>query len=228
MSESSAVPAPGGPAPDTPDPLLWDRVTTVLRDWILDGRLHPGDRLVERTIAEELGVSRLPVRDAINILKGEGLLTSRPRQGVTVRRITHREVVEIFEVRLALEVLAARLAADRARPEDVAELRALVVSARTSLEAGETVTLDHANNAIHDKIVEIADNDVLSTVLAPLKGRLGWLLRQNGRPELIHAEHGEICEAIASHDVELAGELAVRHVETSRAVAMAVLSDLAG
>lgn len=101
-----------------------DRVTRTLRDQILDGVRAPGSKLVERELAAELGVSRLPVRDALKDLVNEGLVTPRPRSWAVVREFTASDVEDLDEVKAALEMLAFRLAAQRRTRAGLARLRA--------------------------------------------------------------------------------------------------------
>lgn len=99
-----------------------ERVTADLRQEIIAGSLRPGDRLVERELAERFGVSRVPVREAIRALVAEGFVHFETPRRTVVRRLTPHDVKELFELREALEVYAAGLAASRATPQDLAEV----------------------------------------------------------------------------------------------------------
>lgn len=113
-----------------------ERVLAGLRQEIISGTLRPGDRLVERELADRFGVSRVPVREAIRALVTEGFVHFETPRRALVRRLTRDDVRELFELREALEVYAAGLAAARATPEDLAETEKLLASAAAATEAG--------------------------------------------------------------------------------------------
>jgi DNA-binding GntR family transcriptional regulator len=204
---------------------LRDQVRDVLRDRILSGVLPPGTRITERAVAEDLGVSRIPVRDALNMLKGEGLVTDIPRRGVIVTAMSAKDAEELFDVRTALEVLSVRLATERATAEEVAELREVLEAARTAMEAEDATLVAGCNQALHDKITAIAHNDLLASTLAPLEARLHWLLRQNDDPDELFREHEQLVEAIASGDAAKAEAVSLQHVNTSRRLVFRLLFD---
>lgn len=214
-----SLPPPGPdllPALGSAHRSLRDQVADVVRERIVGGDLPPGTRLVERVLAEGLGVSRVPVRDALNLLKGEGFVTQEPRRGVVVARLLRKDIEELFDVRLALEVLAVRLATERATPDELKALKKALSRSAKALKANDTATLGHTNQAFHDAITAMAHNDLLISLLEPLEGRLHWLLRQNNNPRPLHREHVALYESIASGDSDLAGRVAAQHVRTSR------------
>lgn len=204
---------------------LRDQVRDVLRDRILTGELPPGTRITERAVAEDLGVSRIPVRDALNMLKGEGLVTEVPRRGVIVTAMSAKDAEELFDVRTALEVLSVRLATERAKPQELAELRGVLEQSRAALTAGDHQVLAGCNQTLHDTITRIAHNDLLASVLSPLEARLHWLLRQNNDPQELFREHEALVEAIASGDPEKAAAMSLEHVNTSRRLVFRLLFD---
>lgn len=196
---------------------LRDQVRQELHARIADGRLRPGDRIFEQELAAELGISRVPVREAIRMLQSEGFVDVLPRRkGVFVRGLDREQVRELFEVREALEVSAARLAAERADPGGVAQLAQLARQARSAHEAGDVEAMSSTNASFHDKLVALAGNSLLASMLEPLHGRLAWLFRMNLEPERVCAEHEELQAAIAAGDVAMAAEVAQRHVLSSR------------
>ncbi|KAB2362945.1 GntR family transcriptional regulator, partial [Actinomadura montaniterrae] len=113
------------------------RVARLIRDDILDGVRPPGDRLVERDLADELGVSRVPVRDALKTLVSEGLVTLRPRTWAVVREFTASDIADLREVRSALEVLTFKLAAQRHTRAGLARLRAALDAELAAARAGD-------------------------------------------------------------------------------------------
>lgn len=194
------------------------QVADILRDRILEGKLTPGQRLVERTLASELGVSRIPVRDALNILRGEGFVTAFPNRGMLVTPMSRQDIEELFEVREALEVLAARRATENATPEELDRLAEALARSEEAAARSDARAVGRCNQDFHDLLTASAHNTLLTSLMVPLEGRLHWLLRQNDDPALLHTEHVELLKAIRSGDPELAAQRALSHVCTSRKI----------
>ncbi|MFI8893000.1 GntR family transcriptional regulator [Streptomyces paradoxus] len=192
-----------------------ERVTADLRQEIIAGSLRPGDRLVERELAERFGVSRVPVREAIRALVAEGFVHFETPRRTVVRRLTPTDVKELFELREALEVYAAGLAASRATPEDLAEVQALIDRAATATEAGDAEVITDVNSRLHDRIIAMAGNSLLTEALEPVAGRLRWMTRRNEEWPQLLVEHRELYEAIASGDPDRARAHALTHVRTN-------------
>lgn len=193
-------------------------LVSILRDRILHGDLTPGQRLVERTLASELGVSRIPVRDALNILRGEGFVSALPNRGMTVTALSPQDVEELFEVRESLEVLAVRRATERATPDEIDRLEQSIAASEAAWERSDTDAVGRCNQEFHDLLWKMAHNSLLSSLMEPLEGRMHWLLRQNDDPRRLQAEHVAILAAIRSGDAELAARSALDHVQTSREI----------
>lgn len=196
------------------------RVREELRERILTGRLRPGDRLVERELAEDLGVSRVPVREAIRSLEAEGFLVVQSPRRVVVRQLARVDVEELFDVREALEGLAAGLAASRAGAAERKQLERTLADAARATARGDAARITVLNSRFHDEIVTIAGNALLSTMLQPLEGRLRWLTSQNEHWAELLDEHRRLYEAIASGDAERAKASAVEHVRVNREVTL--------
>ncbi|WP_217235636.1 GntR family transcriptional regulator [Streptomyces sp. AC555_RSS877] len=192
-----------------------ERVLATLRQEIIAGGLRPGDRLVERELAERFGVSRVPVREAIRALVTEGFVHFETPRRAVVRRLTPNDVKELFELREALEVYAAGLAAARATPDDLAEVQALLDLAAAATEAGDAEAITDVNSRLHDRLVAMADNSLLINALEPVAGRLRWMTRRNEEWPQLLVEHRELYEAIASGDPERARAHALAHVRTN-------------
>lgn len=202
---------------------LREQVTDHLRAQIASGTIRPDTRLVEQELADRLGVSRVPVREALRKLETEGLVSRLPRRGVVVSSMTRADLDNLFDVREALEVQAARLATQRARPEELEELAEVVRRANEALSQDDTEAFVEMNDRFHDLVIAMAHNPVLRQVLEPLQGRLRWILRQNRNPELVCREHEDLCEAIASGKPARAVKVATTHVRTSREMAVSTL-----
>lgn len=196
---------------------LRDQVRDAMHARIAEGRLRPGDRLFEQDLAAEFGTSRVPVREAIRMLQSEGFVEVRPRRrGVFIRTLDQRETEELFDVREALEVLAARLAADRAQPGEVTRMGELAGQARQAFESGDIDGMSTANAAFHHELVILSGNELLASMLEPLHGRLAWLFRLNMEPERVCGEHEQLHAAVAEGDAAQAAEVARQHVHSSR------------
>ncbi|TXS45396.1 GntR family transcriptional regulator [Streptomyces sp. uw30] len=192
-----------------------ERVLATLRQDIIAGRLRPGDRLVERELADRFGVSRVPVREAIRALVAEGFVHFETPRRTVVRRLTPADVKELFELREALEVYAAGLAASRATQEDLAELRELLRTAASATEAGDAERITDVNTRFHNRILAMAGNSLLTSVMEPVDGRLRWLTRQNEEWPQLLTEHQELYEAIASGDPARARAHTLSHVQAN-------------
>lgn len=204
---------------DHPDESLSQSIYLLLRRRIIAGELQPETRLRERELAEDLSVSRVPVREAILRLEGDGLVTSAPRRGAMVARLTLIDVAELFDARLALEVQTTRLAARRAAGgADAGRLRHAIERAETVLESGDPDLVNECNAAVHDEIVALADNSLVAALMRPITGRDRWIFRllRNRDPHDTCREHQELYSAIAAGEVDLAAALAHAHVERGR------------
>ncbi|MCW2872838.1 GntR family transcriptional regulator [Actinacidiphila oryziradicis] len=202
-----------------------ERVLAQLRDGIIAGRLRPGDRLVERELADRYGVSRVPVREAIRALVTEGFVVAESPRRVVVRQLSRSDVDELFELREALEVFATGLAAERASSGDIDELHEILERAARATENLEAEEITELNTRFHDRIVAMAGNKLLAAALEPVEGRLRWLTRQNVEWPKLLDEHRRLLEAIASNDPERAKACALGHVRANRLVTVRLLFD---
>jgi DNA-binding GntR family transcriptional regulator len=175
-----------------------------LRDAIVSGRLHPNERLIETDLARELGVGRSAVRTALVRLEQEGLVEHERNRGARVRLIGKDEAVEILEARAVLEGLAARQAADRARPRDIRDLRAILAQMRALLDTGELLRASDQNAVLHGKLLEIAGHDTAQRLISALKSQLVRFQYRTillpGRSDRSFAEHQAVVDAIAAGD----------------------------
>jgi len=200
------------------------RVTRILRDDIILGRRAPGSRLVERDIAAELDVSRLPVREAIRTLVGEGVVVARPRTWAVVREFTHRDIRDFGEVREAIETLIFVFAAERHTPQGIARLRAAYERERAAADAGLAEAARIAAGEFHEIAAELAANEMLGELIAVFVTRLRWLFGQHDDLLAMAEEHRIILEAVAARDVEALREIIPRHLTSGQAAAERRLS----
>ena len=204
------------PAPSTNGQPLRDTVREHIRRGIADGRWLPGSRLVERDLADEFRVSRVPVREALQMLEREGFVELLPRRGAVVRMLTPEVVSDLFDIRQALEVLAARCAAERIDDAGLERLHGVLLEGRQALEAGDQAWRGSANTAFHETVLDLAGNQSLRDLLEPLSGRLTWLFRQTRDHARVQAEHEQLYAALSARDAELAVAVALAHVRASR------------
>lgn len=193
---------------------LRDIVCDAIRDRITAGEHRPGERLIEDRLADDLGVSRNPVREALRVLEVEGYVELIPRRGAVVATLSRGAVEDIFEVRSALEALGARLAARRATPARVAALGQVLDESDRALAGGDVRRLPTLNTRFHELVLETAGNELLRETMTPLRGRMQWIFSRTvaGRAPHSLAEHRALYEAVAAGDEERAAALAVAHV----------------
>lgn len=211
-------------------PTRADQLRRTLEEDIFSGRVKPGDRLDEQSLAQRFGVSRTPVREALRQLSASGLIEVRPRQGAVVAVITLPRLIEMFEVMAELEGMCARLAARRMTE---AERKAIVALVDDADDFAEKVDLEgyYVNNRqFHDAIYAGSHNHVLEEMTRGLHHRTAPYRRhQLNRPGRIHeslAEHKLVVEAILSGDAEAAGRAMHRHVNVQGDVFADFLSTL--
>ena len=200
---------------------LRDVVFNTLRKAILKGELKPGERLMEIALAERLGVSRTPVREAMRKLELEGLVVMIPRRGAQgVANITEKDLNDVLEVRMALENLSIENACKKMTEEQLAELKKAAKVFEATMEDGNLVKLAEADVAFHEVIYQSSDNRRLNQVLNNLREqiyryRVEYLKEEETR-KLLVKEHDEIYEAIRNRDVKTAQEISYQHIENQR------------
>jgi len=187
-----------------------------LRDAIVAGRLQPNERLVEAELIELLGVSRTAVRTALVRLAQEGLVVHERNRGARVRYVDETEAVEIVLARAALEALAVRQAAERATPEDVEELRAILGEMRARLDEGDLLGASDENAVLHSKLLELSGNQTVIRLVGGLKSQLVRFQYRTilvpGRSARSFEEHSAIVDAVAAGDADEAEAAMRRHL----------------
>ncbi|MBT9177224.1 MAG: HTH-type transcriptional regulator LutR [Firmicutes bacterium] len=199
---------------------LRDIVFEHLRTAIIAGALKPGERLMELQLAEDMGVSRTPVREAIRKLELEGLVSMVARRGAYVSDLSIRDIAETFEVRAALESLAAGLAAERIVPEELEKLERVLVEIG-ACELGDDiermVLLDEEFHAL--LLFAATRNSKLSQIISNLREQITRFRRSSlstpGRIKAVFHEHKSIVEAISDRNSALAQALAKEHIENA-------------
>jgi DNA-binding GntR family transcriptional regulator len=193
---------------------LHDQVISELRQAILSGKLKPGERLVEGRLADELGVSRNPVREAIRALASEGLIEVTARRGATVATMTEQEARETIEVRALLEGHNARLAARRQDKQIIKRIEAVLNKGTAAVAAKRFEQLFDLNQQFHRELAAAGQNTVLGDLLQKLRERTAMLFSPTNpaRQARNWEEHAAILRAIIEADERTAATLAAEHV----------------
>ncbi|MCR5295748.1 MAG: GntR family transcriptional regulator [Lachnospiraceae bacterium] len=198
---------------------LREVVFLTLRGEILRGELSPGERLMEIALAEKLGVSRTPIREAIRMLEREGLVVMKPRRGAQVAKISVQELNDVLEIRKCLETLATRKVCERMEKEELERMReaAAVFENLVASEQEDLAALAEADVNFHDTIYQGAGNRRLIQMLGNLREqmyrfRIEYLKEKDVRRKLAD-EHKRILDAVAARNSEEAVRLIEEHID---------------
>lgn len=206
---------------------LRDVVFNTLRQAILRGELKPGERLMEIQLANKLGVSRTPIREAIRKLELEGLVLMIPRKGAEVADISEKSLRDVLEVRKALEELAVKLTCDKIKSAQIRELRQAAEEFRRTLKSNDITQIAEADVRFHDVLYEATDNQKLVQLLNNLREqmyryRIEYLKRQEAYPQLL-TEHEEIIRRIENREKDEAVEIVCKHIDNQVEAVMDVI-----
>lgn len=196
---------------------LREIVFESLREAIINGHLEPGERMMEIQLADEMGVSRTPVREAIRKLELEGFVVMIPRKGAYVAGISLKDIADVFEIRAALESLAAALAAERITEEELEALERSLVKVGECTEANDLEALITVDTDFHDILYKASRNERLVQIVSNLREQIQRFrmtsLSQPGRMKDALEEHRKLVEALSERNIELARTLAREHIE---------------
>ncbi|HIS33102.1 MAG TPA: GntR family transcriptional regulator [Candidatus Limivivens intestinipullorum] len=199
---------------------LRDVVFNTLRQAILKGELKPGERLMEIQLAQRLGVSRTPVREAIRKLELEGLVLMIPRKGAEVAQITRQDLEDVLEVRAALEELAVKDACLHITDEEIKKLRKASEEFQKTLKTNDLVASAQADMEFHEVIYNAADNRRLVQILNNLREQMYRYrmeyLKDERTHQVLSREHEAIRKALEAHDVEKAAAAMNIHIENQK------------
>lgn len=202
----------------TPAVNLVGQVTHLLRQDIIEGDLAPGERLTEARLSERYGVSRVPVREALRTLEGEGFIAAdRPRTR-TVAVLGEQDARDLFTVRTTVEGLTAARAASEIGPEGLRALRSILAAGQEALAQGRTELLPQLNTDLHRAIAEASASPMLVALFNQISGKIAWVYRGTieTRAASSWAEHAEIVRAVVDRDPDRARALMVDHIDRSR------------
>ena len=198
---------------------LREVVYETLREAIKTLALTPGERLMEIQLAEELGVSRTPVREAIRKLELERFVVMIPRRGTYVANLSLKDINEVFEIRAALDALAAGLAAERITEEELEQLERLLVEISDHIDQHDNVKIVATDEAFHDILYRASRNERLVGIIYNLREQFSRFrsvsINYPGRLQNTLEEHRQLVEAIALRDADLAQQKAREHIENA-------------
>jgi DNA-binding GntR family transcriptional regulator len=185
---------------------MTDRLREAIEEEITTGKLLPGSRLDEAELAKRFNVSRTPIREALNLLLGEGLIETRPRRGVVVTRVTPQRLIEMFEVMAELEVMCAQLAARRMSEDELAAIEGAHAACEGAVAARDADAYFYANERFHYAIYTASHNSFLFEQAASLQRKLRpyrrLQLRVRNRIQRSFEEHQAIVDALREGDAE--------------------------
>ena len=196
---------------------LRDVVFHTLRDSILKGELEPGERLMEIHLANKLGVSRTPIREAIRMLEQEGLAVTYPRRGAQVAKMTEKDLQDVLEIRDALDELAAKSASKNITPEAISELKETMTAFKEAAYRGDVREVAAADEKFHNIIYQAADNPKLLVIIHNLKEQMYRYryeyVKDNANYERILKEHEEIILGLEKKDAGYVRERMHAHLK---------------
>jgi DNA-binding GntR family transcriptional regulator len=190
-------------------------VCAAVRRRIIVGQYSPGERLTEDALAEEYKVSRIPVREALRVLASEGFVRVRPYYGTFVAELSAGDADDLLEVRAALEPLAARLAAERRTPEQLAELRRIVAEGSEATKERRYDDVAVLNGRFHEVLGAASGNANLRGFIRELRDKIDWVYSADVRRRARDSwgEHIGIVDAIDRRDAATAARLVLEHIE---------------
>jgi DNA-binding GntR family transcriptional regulator len=206
---------------------LREQVVTLVRDAILGFRLQPGQRLIERELVEQLGVSRATVREVLRQLAVEGLVTVVPQRGAVVTALSEDDAADLYEMRASLESLAVQRFVQRATPEHVAALRAAVEEIARASASPDPQDQLRAKDEFYQVLFNGSGSEPLQQTLAGLQARVRLLratsLSEPGRPRQAAMELRAVVDAVEAGDADAAAKACALHIHNAARTALAKL-----
>ena len=211
--------------------VLAQSVATSIENAIILGEISGGTRLTEKILVDRTGVSRSPIREALQILERDGLVQREPRKGVRVTEMTMRDLDELYTCRISLEVTAAQLAARNARAEEIEAIELCGLSCERKFKKNDILGHFQANVEMSERIFQAAHNQVLLKLLGSIQKqalRYRYFAYQNSKKarEFSVKSNLALIKALAQRDNQRAGDLMRQSIETSHAVIRDCLSEL--
>lgn len=196
---------------------LRDVVFNTLRDAILRGELKPGERLMEMHLANKLGVSRTPIREAIRMLEQEGLAVTIPRKGAQVAKMTEKDLQDVLEIRDSLDELAATMACQRMTPDQLVELKNAMKDFELATKSKDVRKICEADEVFHNVIYKMAHNPKLETIVYNLREQMYRYryeyIKGNETYNQLIQEHAAIIEGVERQDSAFVRDIMHTHLE---------------
>lgn len=210
---------------------LRDVVFNTLRNAILRGDLKPGERLMEMHLANKLGVSRTPIREAIRMLEQEGLAVTIPRKGAQVAKMTEKDLQDVLEIRDALDELAVSMAAERMTPEQLLELKDSMKDFEIATRSGDVRRIVEADEAFHNVIYCMANNPKLENIVNNMRVqtyryRYEYVKGNSTYHQLVE-EHAKIIDGFEKKDTDYVKEIMHQHLENQIEAVRVVIQEQA-
>ena len=211
-------------------PSRTERVYNILLENIIKQKFTPGERLVERDLAEMLGVSKTPVREALGRLEKEGLVYGVPYRGVFVARISLKDVLEIYDLREVIEGLGARGATKKINKEQIEQLNSIIQSSKDCVKKNDLECYSSLDLKFHNLLATISGNKRLGQIMQLLRNQTRILMSTSvklpGRVKVSLGDHKKIVEAVVRQDAKLAEKLAREHVRKTKEAILDWLEEL--
>ncbi len=196
---------------------LRDVVFMALRDAILKGEMKPGERLMEMHLANKLGVSRTPIREAIRMLEKEGLAVTIPRKGAQVAKMTEKNLQDVLEIRNSLDELAASMACQRMTKEQLVELKKAMNDFELATKSKNAKKICEADEVFHNVIYKMANNPKLENIVNNLREQMYRYryeyIKENSTYQQLIDEHTAILDGLERRDAEYVRDIMHTHLE---------------
>lgn len=204
-------------------------VLEILREAIVSGLLKPGEKLMEAQLAEEMGISRTPVREAIRKLELEGFVHMIPRKGACVAEYSEKDIIDTFRIRMALEKLAIEMAVENITDAEIDELQKVLDEEAISIDGGQLDLMVDKDVEFHDVIYRVSGNERLMMIMANLREQISRFrfvsLGGQGRGNEVLVEHGRMVEALRKRDLKLALEQTEEHIKNTQMALMTAIRE---
>ncbi len=198
---------------------LPNRVYLIMEEAILQGKIKPGERLIEEELARALGVSRAPIREAMRMMQRDGLIVAVPRKGTFVNSISREDIEEIYEVAGVLEGLAVRLFCQRATDDELAELRDIYEQMEGQSRSEDLATYRKLNRDFHEYLIKGSRNKKIKEIYSMFQKQISWFQNVNlslpGNREISLREHKKILALLLKRNAAAAGDVAAEHVKAA-------------
>lgn len=206
-----------------------EKVYDTLKSLIFEGKIAPGERIIETEYSKKFDISRTPLREAIRMLENEGLVETQAKGGVTVKKVTKEEIVEIYKIRIALESLILEEVIKKAKEEDLEKVRQILLETKDAFNADDTATIFELFSKFNIALYEIANlprvENLINNINSYLRRFRKLSISNSKRREVAYNDHLAIFQTIKNKDLENATLLNRNHLEKSMAFILSELTN---